>query len=99
MKKVIYRSISIIFLIAAITAVVGFFTVKGSGIIDLSNILRLILAGIAVGCVLLSSVTWVTEDPVKKRMKWIFLIAAILAIVILLFLAASIRPGAVEMIN
>jgi len=50
MKKVL----SIVFFIIAIISVIGAITAKGSGFLDLSNIGRYVLIGIAIICTILA---------------------------------------------
>lgn len=50
MKKVL----SIVFFIIAIISVIGAITAKGSGFLDLSNIGRYVLIGIAIICAILA---------------------------------------------
>lgn len=54
MKKVL----SIVFFIIAIISIVGAITAKGSGFLDLSNIGRYILIGIAIICVIVAVICW-----------------------------------------
>lgn len=55
MKKVL----SIVFLILAIISIIGAITAKsGSGFLDLSNIGRYILIGIAIICAIVAVICW-----------------------------------------
>ena len=54
MKKVL----SIVFLILAIISIIGAITAKGSGFLDLSNIGRYVLIGIAIVCAIVAVICW-----------------------------------------
>lgn len=52
------RVLSIIFLIIAIISIIGAITAEGSGFIDLSNIGKYFLIGIAIICIILAVICW-----------------------------------------
>lgn len=54
MKKVV----SIVFFIIVIISVIGAITAEGSGFIDLSNIGKYFLIGIAIICIILAVICW-----------------------------------------
>ena len=57
-KNIILKVISIVFALLTILAILCAVTVTGSGVLDLSNIVRAICIGAAVVCGILSVATW-----------------------------------------
>ena len=95
----LYRTISILMMLIALIAFVGIITVTGSGFLDLSNIARIFLSGIAIACVVISTLTWKTNKPYARKTKVIFLILVILVIVVTSFAVGSYDVPATEIIN
>ena len=59
-KVIVLRVISVIFIILAVLSVIAAVTAKNSpgSVLDLTNIARGVFLGIAVLCVIISTVTW-----------------------------------------
>ena len=96
MKNAVLRFISILLMTCAVLTMAGVVTVRGSGFLDLSNVARMALSGIAILCVVLAAFVWVTEDPREKRLKQMIVCIAIVGILILAFLAGNFRVPATE---
>lgn len=50
MKSIMYKVLSLLLAVLMIACLIAAFTVKGSGIIDMSNIAKYLLIGLAVIC-------------------------------------------------
>ncbi len=62
-KNTILKVVSIVLALVTIFAIVCAVTVTGSGLLDLSNIVRAICIGVAVVCGILTVVTWKCAKP------------------------------------
>ena len=62
-KNIILKAISIVLTLITILAVIGAITVTGSGLLDLSNIVRAVCIGVAVVCGILAVVAWRYSKP------------------------------------
>ncbi len=62
-KSIILKIISSILALLTILAILCAITVTGGGILDLSNIVRVVCIGVAVVCVVLAIVAWKYSNP------------------------------------
>lgn len=62
-KNTILKVISIVLALVTILAIVCAITVTGSGLLDLSNIVRVVCIVVAVVCGILAGVAWKSSKP------------------------------------
>ena len=62
-KNTILKVVSIVLALVTILAIVCAATVTGSGVLDLSNIVRAVCIGVAVVCGILTVVAWKGSKP------------------------------------
>lgn len=96
MKKTILRFISILLIACAVLTMVGVVTVRGSGFLDLSNVARMVLCGIAILCVAFASAAWSTADLREKRAKLVLTLIAVIVIILIGIFASCFRVPATE---
>ena len=67
MNKFLYRLVSIITFILAIACFIAMNTVKGGGFIDMSNLVRYVLASLAAVFAIISVVTSMKLKLIKRK--------------------------------